>query len=118
MDRESLKRDHETYNNLKNNIVSLKKLDDEKIALEGRIKEYKWDLKQAYGELPYLYKQEIPLADSDLAKKLQSIYQEEDKEKNKYETSIGELEKQIIRKPQFIREIDGLETKTGNRKSD
>ncbi len=102
MDRKTLEKDHKTYKNLENQIKTLKNLDNNKIDVEKRIKDFKEDLSNFYEKLPDHYKQDVPITDLEIDKKLTTIYQDEDKQKNSLKTSINELYKEIPRKSEII----------------
>jgi len=110
LDRKTLEKDYKTYKNLENQIKTLKKLEDDKIDVENRIGKYKEDLSNFYEKLPDHYKQDVPITDLKLDKNLSTIYQEEDKQKNRLKTSIIELNKEIPRKSEIIEGKDKLET--------
>ncbi|MFU2192238.1 ATP-binding protein, partial [Methanobacterium sp. MZD130B] len=111
LDRKTLEKDHKTYKNLENQIKTLKNLDNNKIDVEKRIKDFKEDLSNFYEKLPDHYKQDVPITDLEIDKKLTTIYQDEDKQKNSLKTSINELYKEIPRKSEIIEGKDKLEIK-------
>jgi exonuclease SbcC len=107
--RESLRIDHETFENLNKEKITIKKLDDDENSIQKKIKEFEKDLNKVFQIMPYHYQKAKSIADINLDKELSKIYQEEDKKKSNYETSIQELNKEITRKPKIIEEKEKLE---------
>jgi exonuclease SbcC len=111
LDRQTLKKDHQTYKNLENQIKTLKKLEDNRIDVEKSIVDLKKDLRNSYEKLPEQYKQDTSITDLELDKKLSAIYQEDDKEKSSLNTSIKELNKEIPKKSKIVEDREKLKLK-------
>lgn len=90
---------------------------DNKIKLEERISQDDEDLnaqlRDSYGLLPEHY-QEIPITQLDLVKKLNELYQIEDKQKSNYEDRIQNLTNEIAVKEDILTKFKKLNQEKEN----
>ena len=91
----------------------LNNLKQEKTELETRIftenLRLNNNLKNKYDELPSYYQDSVSFEDPNMDKEVLKLYQNEDKLKSNYNTTIQSLDKEIERKPSIQQELNYLE---------
>ncbi len=91
----------------------LNNLEQEKTQLETRIstenQRLNNNLKNKYDELPSHYQDSVSFEDPNMDKEVLRLYQQEDKLKSNYNTTIQSLDKEIKRKPSILQELNKLE---------
>ena len=91
----------------------LNNLEQEKTELETRIStenlRFNNNLKNKYDELPSHYRDSVVINDPNMDKEVLKLYQNEDKIKSNYNTTIKSLDKEIERKPSIQKELNNLE---------
>lgn len=77
--------------------------------LSRDIKSLKHKLKDEFNGLPIHYKDLISVSNANMDKEVLKIYQNEDKRKSNYITTINGLDKEISRKPEIYKELEIIE---------
>ena len=107
---ESLDKEIERKTKIQSELNNLKQ---EKTELETRISTENLrlnnNLKNKYDELPSHYQDSVSFEDPNMDKEVLKLYQNEDKLKSNYNTTIQSLDKEIERKPSIQQELNYLE---------